>query len=200
MKACVAYNACIGSLTYRFPGLKVASSYPGLVYIDVVDKSDLIILTGGEDINPSIYNEKNLHCHGVNPYRDSLEIRVLNLALELGKHVLGICRGHQLINAYLGGVLAQDLYMNLGMDHNYQHELKILEDGIISKFFPEVNSMHHQGVTVPGVNLTPTSFYNGVYESCESEKILTVQFHPEFMDGENVDNFFNYITEWSQNA
>ena len=71
---------------------------------------DGFLLTGGNDVQPSLYGEKPLEglvecCRK----RDELESIVLSWALENDRPVLGICRGIQFINTYLGGSLYQDL-------------------------------------------------------------------------------------------
>ena len=163
---------------------------------EAFDKAKLIIFTGGEDINPKIYNQKNKYSN-YNNLRDEAEITVLKVALETNKKILGVCRGHQLVNAYLGGSLVQDINKELGEYHSEHHELFNLGNSKIGSLFPGgVNSMHHQGVLNPGVGLIPTSFYGGVYESCESDQIITVQWHPEFMP-EYSNKFFEFIKEWA---
>jgi putative glutamine amidotransferase len=70
-----------------------------------------LLVTGGEDVQPEYYgkaNERNL-CGDMDPYRDTLEIALINRALELKMPVLGICRGEQIINVALGGSLIVDI-------------------------------------------------------------------------------------------
>ena len=164
---------------------------------EAFDKAKLVIFTGGEDINPKLYNQKNKYSY-YRDERDYLEEKIFKQALYMNKKMLGVCRGHQLINALLGGNLVQDISRELKMHHQGYHNLDILkEDSIISRYFPDdVNSMHHQGVTKVGRTLTPTTFHNGVYESCESDGIITVQFHPEFM-GKYSNDFFRFIKSWA---
>lgn len=160
------------------------------------DRAKLVIFSGGEDISPAIYGEKNRYS-SIQPNRDAIEMAVLKHALPLGKKILGVCRGHQLVNAGLGGKLVQDIQFELGMSHNSNHELEYLnKESVVATYFERVNSMHHQGVITVGNGLEPTTFWNGVYESCESDTIITVQFHPEFMDY-NAQSFFNYIASWA---
>jgi putative glutamine amidotransferase len=167
------------------------------INFDLIKYAKLVIFTGGEDIYPGIYGQENTYSY-FNFERDIAEIVILEYALSLNKKILGICRGHQLINAYLGGDLAQDLRVCLKQDHEHYHDLDILEKGgKITDIFTKVNSIHHQGVTKAGNGLVATSFYKGVIESCESDSIITTQFHPEFMGGEEVDNFFEYIKSWA---
>lgn len=158
-----------------------------------MDKYKLIIFSGGADISPSIYGEENIHSFPF-PERDRVELPILKTALELGTKILGVCRGHQLINAYLGGRLIQDLsYLE---DHDYFHNLEFMtKKSLVETFFIQgVNSLHHQGVILEGSGLEITSKHKGVIESTESENIITVQFHPEFMDARA---FFQFIKEWA---
>jgi len=160
--------------------------------IEDVDSIDLIILTGGADINPRIYGQSNTHSY-ISNYtiaRDVFELKILENARKLGKQVFGVCRGHQLVNAALGGQLLQEV--SLIQRHGSYHELEE-KGGIVGQIFDKVNSIHHQGVKIPGKGLTPTSLYGGVIESTESEDIISVQFHPEAMRTEPAYDFFDYI-------
>ncbi|PNX51822.1 MAG: hypothetical protein BV456_01720 [Thermoplasmata archaeon M8B2D] len=158
-----------------------------------VEESDLIIFSGGEDINPRIYGEENRSSH-FNDKRDFIELKILEESLKLNKKILGVCRGHQLINAYLGGKMVQDLFKDLNIHHGGDHILEFLtKNSTIKDHFKYVNSLHHQGVIKAGENLVPTSQFKGVLESCENDKIITVQFHPEWM---RSNSFFNYIKLW----
>lgn len=172
--------------------------------MDLVEKSKMVIFPGGQDINPKIYGQEYTHSFGYSDHRDDVEMEILALSLKLGKKILGVCRGHQLINAYLGGDMVQDLYQDLKIRHGGGHELVYLtQESIIRSFFKHVNSIHHQGVTKPGDNLVATSEFNGVLESCESTdgKIITVQFHPEFMNHMSEGKkFFSYLKEWKNNG
>lgn len=165
---------------------------------DVKDENaDLIIFTGGADISPELYGEENKYSY-TNPDRDKFEKEIFELATSLNKKILGVCRGHQLINALLGGKLVQDIEIQLKEFHEGKHWLKIKNKGIVPSFFSRVNSLHHQGVTIPGKEMLITSEYNGVIESTEHKDlpILTVQFHPEIMD--NI-GFFNYLLyDWRE--
>jgi putative glutamine amidotransferase len=164
---------------------------------ELVKQVDVIIFTGGADINPEIYGQRNSASY-INKFsiaRDVLEIELLNTAINLGKKILGVCRGHQLINAALGGTLVQEIgtIQNHGLNHNL-----INVKGIPGKFFESVNSMHHQGVLSPGKTLEVTSSYGGVVESTENSNIVTVQWHPEVMNTQNSLEFFRYILkDWS---
>jgi putative glutamine amidotransferase len=193
-KIALAYPAFEHSFLKHYPDLIVTNDTSRLEK----EKVGLIIFPGGEDIFPGFYNQKSKYTAIKNcSMRDMVEQNMFNYAIDNNIKMLGICRGHQLINALLGGDLVQDLYFNLGVTHSYNHELIFNnENSIVRQFFENgVNSMHHQGVVIPGFSLKETSKYNGVIESTESDKIISVQFHPEFMESKESRNFFSYIRE-----
>ena len=162
--------ALLGYSLVEYKDFIMSISYP------LIEEADLIVFTGGEDISPIIYGQENTHSYA-NPVRDNAEIAVLEYALQLNKKILGVCRGHQLINAYLGGTLVQDIESLLNRDHPNKHELVSLsKGGKVPEIFTKVNSIHHQGVTKVGESLKATSMYRGVVESCESPNIITTQF------------------------
>ena len=78
-----------------------------------VEKCDGVIFSGGEDLQPGLYGKPEYVAeYGLKeiiPERDRFEYQVLEKAFDLGKPVLGICRGLQLINVYLGGTLVPDI-------------------------------------------------------------------------------------------
>lgn len=176
--------------------------FPELEVIDPkkknVDDFNLVIFTGGEDINPRYYGQENTHS-SYNDMRDDVETSILRQCLHYQIKILGVCRGHQLINAYLGGDMVQDIYLDTNEYHESNHSLKFNSTSSLIKYLydgKKVNSLHHQGVTRQGRNLKVTSTYKGIIESCESPDIFTVQFHPEFMDDEE---FFNTVKLWVEN-
>jgi gamma-glutamyl-gamma-aminobutyrate hydrolase PuuD len=201
----IGYNAFVGCFAQAFD-LKAKD-------IDVITtwrearNYDLVILSGGEDIDPSIYNEENVAAYGVNPYRDEQESNILMYALDSPRtKILAVCRGHQLVNGRLGGKLHQDYASEGFAPHNGHHELVFANgvnenNSVIYKFFngKTIVSCHHQAVKKiadSSFNLKPIASYQGVNEAVESSKIISVQFHPEF-DIENNKPFFNFVaTEW----
>ncbi len=71
----------------------------------------LVIFTGGSDISPAWYGRSKIsHSYAISTERDAKEISSLAMALRYSYiKILGICRGHQLINAHLGGKMVEDL-------------------------------------------------------------------------------------------
>jgi putative glutamine amidotransferase len=71
---------------------------------------DGVVLPGGGDVDPRLYGqEPGPTLYDVNGEQDRLDIAVARRALDAGTPVLGICRGHQLLNVLYGGTLVQDM-------------------------------------------------------------------------------------------
>ncbi len=165
--------------------------------IQLCDMCDGFLLTGGEDVDPAIYGEAMSDCCGVpNSDRDIMEGVILDYAIANDRPLLGICRGIQFINAYLGGRLYQDLPTEYESDQNHQmcapydrewHGVKIIEGTPLAKLIDKreikVNSYHHQAIrtlapTLEAMAISDDGLIEGVYMPSKSN-ILAVQWHPE---------------------
>ena len=71
---------------------------------------DGLIIGGGDDIAPELYQGEWVSTARLDPERDALERRLVLEALDANKPILGICRGAQMINVALGGSLHHDAY------------------------------------------------------------------------------------------
>lgn len=101
---------------------------------------NLVVLTGGEDLNPSLYGQRmNKFCGTPNNKRDAKDLAVAYAAIRCGIPIVGVCRGAQLINIIAGGQMIQDCD-----NHTVWHDV-ITEDGDIM----EVSSTHHQMMVPP---------------------------------------------------
>jgi putative glutamine amidotransferase len=189
----------LGDIKQYYPKAEVLSSLLEL------QNAKLLIFTGGEDINPRLYGQYNTYST-FNSERDAAEVKIFTTAMNYPNiKILGICRGHQLIMAlYYKLVLIQDLFLQEGIFHGGSHEIASYPHSTIGKYFPKkVNSYHHQGAFgTYGGRLKNGGFvsssYHEIIESTEGERIITTQFHPEFM-GEESREFFEYIYKWSGN-
>jgi gamma-glutamyl-gamma-aminobutyrate hydrolase PuuD len=163
----------------------------------------LVIFPGGEDIDPNIYGQRNNHSYGINTKRDDIEIKIYNACKSMrNMKMFGVCRGHQLILALSGCPLIQDIGLEHNDVHNSPHVLEFTNKfeltGTLAEVFPKVtNSLHHQAATVEMVNRTGAATiiasYKGIVEaSVRNNRILTTQFHPEFMQG--TQGFFDWLT------
>lgn len=69
-----------------------------------------LVLTGGTDVDPSIYGEEPApETQPPDRERDEMELNLLLQALSVNLPVLAICRGMQLFNVAQGGALIQHL-------------------------------------------------------------------------------------------
>jgi hypothetical protein len=137
----IAYPAFLETFQNRFMA-KIKDA--GQVSQHTLKGADLIIFSGGEDINPGIYGERNTYSYGYSASRDDIETRVFQIAKQNRIKMLGVCRGHQLINALQGGTLYQDLYFDIGKPHGGGHPLELVSStGLANLFKDGVNSIHH---------------------------------------------------------
>ena len=84
--------------------------YADTVGYDVeVNDFDGLIMPGGYDVYPKWYGEEIAGSLKMDRELDSLQFAVLDRFMKAGKPVLGICRGHQILNIYFGGTLVQDI-------------------------------------------------------------------------------------------
>jgi len=155
-----------------------------------------LVLTGGADVDPARYGQLPHPALGrVAPARDELEWRALDLARERGMPVLGICRGIQVLNAYHGGTLYQDLRSELasGITHDqgeaigHTHEVEVVPGSRLSAMVGAgripVNSYHHQAVRELAPYFIATARApDGVVEGVEARDgswVVAIQWHPE---------------------
>lgn len=166
-------------------------------------KVDALVIWGGSDISPTIYNEvpNGAHVGAELSRRDEVEVAVCEAAIEVGVPIIGICRGAQLLCALAGGKLYQDV-----SGHHGDHEIET-KDGETYV----TSSIHHQMMDVTGM---PSGSYNliawtkgsrakEVKGALEPEiaffpkiKGLAIQGHPEFMD--KGDPFVGYCRKLVQ--
>lgn len=154
------------------------------------DRYDRLLLPGGGDIAPEFFGQKNEGSKEIDEVLDRKQFAIFTAVFNAGKPVLGICRGHQVINVALGGDLIQDL--PTAADHKKptpaedNHHIAIAEPGslmerLYGQEFP-VNSAHHQGLGRIGRGLKVTMrAADGVVEAIEHESrpVIGLQWHPE---------------------
>ena len=68
-----------------------------------------LILCGGVDIEPRRYGQPFAGTEEVDAARDEAEFALARAFLAAGRPVLGVCRGHQLLNIVFGGGIRQDM-------------------------------------------------------------------------------------------
>ncbi|MDP4852720.1 MAG: aldehyde dehydrogenase family protein [Saprospiraceae bacterium] len=173
---------------------------------------DGVLLTGGIDIYPGCYTHFAPYPNAPSDFqhqRDLFESLVYHYAKTMKMPILGICRGHQLINILEGGKLIQDLGLPGNHKHradgkDKEHDIMVLEGSyfhsITKQLNGKVNSSHHQAIDPEhiGHNLIPVAWSeeDGVIEAIEYKDtsdtgyLLAVQYHPERMS-ENCTHSFS---------
>lgn len=164
-----------------------------------IEKVDGILLSGGYDINPLKYGEEPYQeIDATFPEIDDHHLMSARIAVELGKPMLGICRGLQVINVAFGGTLYQDLshfssnclkHFQKGQRHVPSHTVELMQDTVLARILGEdavvTNSFHHQSAKdiAPGFRVNAKA-KDGIIEGIEKMDktfILAVQWHPEMM-------------------
>ena len=165
----------------------------------VIDKIDAILLIGGGDPDPSLWNQYPKKYVGeVQPQRDSFEAGVVKEAFKRDIPLLGICRGCQIIAASLGGSLYQDIYAETSSDLKHMQNAPayypshgiLINSGtllynITQKYYNKVNSFHHQAIDrLPPGFVCSAASADGIAEAIECPSkcfFMGVQWHPELM-------------------
>jgi putative glutamine amidotransferase len=166
---------------------------------EVVAGLDGLLLSGGGDIDPAHYGEDpSPHVAGCHPEKDAFELALARAAIDLRLPLLGICRGHQVLNVALGGTLEQHLPDITEVEHRDRsrpaesiHEVVIDRASRLAMVMGTgrtgVNSLHHQAVAQPAPGLRPVAWGDdGVIEAVAgvgSRRALGVQWHPELLLG-----------------
>ena len=180
----------------------------------LLDTVQGILLTGGHDVDPAIYGEEPIiECGMPCKERDRMESLLLSQALLLDMPILGICRGIQFLNTFLGGTLYQDLPKQhpSSIEHHQSppydipvHEVSILRDSALFDLLKtetlQVNSYHHQAVKHKADALrTMAVSSDGLIEAVDmpgKRFVWALQWHPEFSylkDDSNRKIFEEYI-------
>jgi putative glutamine amidotransferase len=174
------------------------------VIAELVRRSDGVLLTGGDDLQPGLYTKelspelaKTTQTHDAE--RDAWELELIAEVFNQRKPFLGICRGHQLLNVALGGTLIVDIPSQVPGALNHKqferkaepvHELALTEGSLLAKITGaqslHVNSTHHQAIGKLASALAAVGrTSDGIVEAVELKEpgrlpyLLAVQFHPE---------------------
>jgi len=171
---------------------------------------DLVVFTGGTDVEPSLYGAKRNHkTQMADAVRDNAEKALFEACVAKSIPMVGICRGAQLGCALSGGSLIQDVdghheyheiichnntHMVASSDHhqmmdpkNAEHILLAYSYGLSSGYSDESYMENEFGQTIePEVVFFPET------------KFLAHQPHPEWMreDSPYVDYFFETVTQF----
>lgn len=160
--------------------------------IDLVDRVDGLVLTGGVDIDPAAYGaERDPRTGDTQPERDEFETLLVTRLVEVNKPTLAICRGVQSMNVALGGDLIQHVEGHMRSDAASEQVHAVEVEGgsclasVVGSGRVEVNSLHHQAIGVLGARCVAVARNeDGHVEGIEVEgadRVLGVQWHPELL-------------------
>ena len=184
-------------------GIRAAGGIPVVLPLEmseadadrIIETCDGFLFTGGQDV-------------GSCPERDALETLVLSKALQSDKPILGICRGLQFINVFLGGTLWQDLPSQHPSEIVHRQGKpygtpthKVMLSGDLSKLLGketlEVNTLHHQAAKELGENLEMMAVApDGIIEAVQmagKRFVWAVQWHPEYMFRTDPDSLAIFL-------
>lgn len=166
--------------------------------------ADGLLITGGESVHPARFGmtfdeladgdpgiAHNLKA-GCNTTRDEMEFAAFEAFYEAGKPIMGICRGHQLVNAALGGKNMLNFPRHHRTEHSegIQHEIITEPGSILNAIYGEkvlVNSFHRDCASSVGEDvMVAARSEDGIIEAIQhkTKPIFSVQFHPERMRGD----------------
>lgn len=179
------------------------------VYLDLVDG---LLVSGGGDVNPESYGEKNSgQSYEVSASADAFEITLVQEAKKRRMPTLGICRGFQILQVAFGGTMLQDLHevfpfhpKNEGTPEyilSQNHKVRLEADSILAHVYNSstrtVNTIHHQCVQTVGKGFIPVGWSeDGIIEAVQSNNdwlALGMQWHPEKLEDEKEYALFSYF-------
>jgi putative glutamine amidotransferase len=157
---------------------------------DVIAGVDGVLLTGGGDLQPSLYGvTPHPTFDPAEPGRDEYEMELVRRAVEANVPLFAICRGIQVLNVARGGTLIQDIPDEVGttVEHRVKeprfaiaHDVWLTSNSLLERTLRErledadscaVNSRHHQAAKDVGVI--------EALEDPNRRFVLGVQWHPE---------------------
>ena len=146
-----------------------------------------LLLPGGGDIEPWRYGQENTHSRGLEPQRDETELALLERFIALGRPVLGVCRGAQVINFYFCGTLIQDMEGHRVIPGGDVLHTAEMAPGLLRRLWGPralVNSFHHQAANRIGEGLRVLArAEDGTVDALGHVRhpVLAIQWHPERM-------------------
>ena len=187
------------------------------VLAEAVRRVEGVLLTGGDDISPDLYETKVPRAlrKTVEPSpdgggRDLRELILLDEIFRQRKPLLAICRGHQMLNIALGGKLIIDIDRQVAGAINHRrmdkscdivHRVPVAKGSLLGRIIGGrtlgMNSSHHQAVQEPAEPLVASArTTDGIVEAMELRPeaadllpfLLSVQFHPERLTDRHAEH------------
>jgi putative glutamine amidotransferase len=220
------------SLSLNYPkAIKAAGGIPSVLpciadrdlVAEGVKRCEGVLLTGGDDVAPSLYTaklpaalEKTVHLAA--PERDVFELMLIDEVFRQRKPLLAICRGHQILNVALGGTLIVDIpsqvpdainHSRTDLKNKVVHEAELKGGSKLAEITGKgrlgVNSTHHQAVGKMAKPFRANAVsIDGIIEGMEFAPgarsmlpwLMSVQFHPERLfpqHAEHLEIFKDFV-------
>lgn len=158
-----------------------------------VDALQGLVISGGDDIHPTLFDEQPIPDTFYDRERDALEQDYIIAGMERELPILGICRGFQLINVTLGGALHLDIRNMRSKTRNRRSLVATktvsISAGsrlchIVGRRRLRVNSLHFQAVSKLSEDLVCEAQDLDAFcqaASLPGKNVLGVQWHPEYL-------------------
>ncbi|TRX00508.1 gamma-glutamyl-gamma-aminobutyrate hydrolase family protein [Candidatus Methylobacter oryzae] len=153
-----------------------------------------IVIGGGDDIHPTLYESEVLPNSRYDKERDMFELLYIEKSLKQDIPMLAICRGEQLLNTYLGGNLHQDLSKLRRHTCNRWTVLPVKTlvvepdsrlNALLGTTRCRINSLHSQAINQLGSGLRIAGRdLDNIVQAVEDPVrpfVIGVQWHPEYL-------------------
>lgn len=171
---------------------------------DNVQPVNLLILPGGQDINPMRYGQPKIpwKCGPQNNNYEYFDTVILPKYIQCKIPIFGICRGLQTLNALFDGTL----YQHIEEPYSGENRGSVAHSAIdirTNEIFG-INSLHHQAIdtlgkgfeiTLKGIKKLRKGGFRDMHIEAIRHKdlpITAVQFHPEEFDNPKTEKALNW--------
>lgn len=177
------------------------------------EKAQIILFTGGEDVDPSIYNCKKHPRTWSNIRRDHIEQDIFN-KISKNQLIVGICRGSQFLCVMNGGLLVQDVqnhslwgtheitngkdkYQITSTHHQMQYPYNLpKEDYDILYWTDGLSNGYYAGDKIDPIKIIENGEPEIVlYHKKNKSKCIAIQGHPEMMEYCELHDMLNNLIE-----
>lgn len=177
---------------------------------DIKD-ADIVMFTGGEDVDPSIYRCKRHPRTWSNIERDEEEKKIFD-TINPNQLVIGICRGSQLMCALNGGILVQDVrghaigrthpitngkevYEITSTHHQMQYPFDLPQEDYDILYWANIGSNYEGDKINPDIIMEKGEPEIVLYHRPGKPKCLAIQGHPEMIPGTPVTKMLNKLIQ-----
>lgn len=184
-----AFNGKVGqTMPYmqffsQFGYVRLISTLDNLNNIE--NEIDVLVSPGGADVNSALYGKVPGAMDGrANQHYEYLDNVLLPKFIQANKPIIGICRGMQAINCFLGGNLNQHIIGHHQGDDRQSTRQRLQFTDNDQEYY--INTMHHQSVEVLGNGLELIA-YSQQFRGCYSNQETTATWRVYDKNGNIVE-------------